>query len=430
VIDVAKNQTYNIEQAWELLFDKYDIVNKVNNQGSYIITSSEINEFKEARLMAKFDSSAQLPSVFQDENLSILPETRGTYRIGHYKTHEDISYPDKKPEYVAPPPLESLDHTNLYSEASALSFAFNSGIITDFLESDNVNYTVSGRMASGEFDYDVTDLSQMKKHKLQVKNAQIEIDGGYETHNEFCVVEAKNIQADELLIRQLYFPYRLWQNKLKKTVVPVFMAFSNDVFHVFRYEFKDIRDYNSLELTKYKSYTYIDETITLDEIIELFKGVRVTNEPKVTFPQANSFPRVMDLLSILYSRPLTFDDVTTTYGFNVRQTNYYIAACKYLGLVGDSNDHRGMGPYKLTTEGQRIMSLKHKAKYLAIIKKVLEKPVFNAVFGRYLAQYAPASKTEIFTIMKECGIPLNDVTLSRRSDTVRSWMEWILSQGE
>lgn len=430
MFSVAKNQTYNIEQAWELLFDKYDIVNKVNNQGSYIITSSEINEFKEARLMAKFDSSAQLPSVFQDENLSILPETRGTYRIGHYKTHEDISYPDKKPEYVAPPPLESLDHTNLYSEASALSFAFNSGIITDFLESDNVNYTVSGRMASGEFDYDVTDLSQMKKHKLQVKNAQIEIDGGYETHNEFCVVEAKNIQADELLIRQLYFPYRLWQNKLKKTVVPVFMAFSNDVFHVFRYEFKDIRDYNSLELTKYKSYTYIDETITLDEIIELFKGVRVTNEPKVTFPQANSFPRVMDLLSILYSRPLTFDDVTTTYGFNVRQTNYYIAACKYLGLVEDSNEHRGMRSYKLTTEGQRIMSLKHKAKYLAIIKKVLEKPVFNAVFGRYLAQYAPASKTEIFTIMKECGIPLNDVTLSRRSDTVRSWMEWILSQGE
>lgn len=427
---MARNKTINIEEAWELLFDKYDIAQRVEDDGSYLITSSEINEFKEARLMAKFDSSTQLPSVFRNENLSILPETRGTYRIGHYKTHEDIVYPNVRPAYVEPPALQSLDHTNLYSEASALSFAFNSGILADFLDADEMNYTVNGRMTSGEFDYHVTDLNSRQKRRLQVKNAQIEIDGGYETRNEFCIVEAKNIQADELLIRQLYFPYRLWEGKINKEVVPVFMSFSNDVFHVFRYEFKNIRDYNSLTLAKYKSYTYIDETITLTEIIEMFRNIKVIPEPRVTFPQANSFPRVMDLLSILYSRTLTFDDVTTTYGFNVRQTNYYISACKYLGLVENSVGPNGEVVYCLTKEGQRIMSMKHKSKYMAIIWRVLQRPVFNATFSEYLKQFSPVSKTEIASIMKTQGIPLNNVTTWRRSDTVRAWIDWIISQGE
>lgn len=427
---MARNKAINIEEAWELLFDKYDIAQRVEDDGSYIITSTEINEFKEARLMAKFDSSAQLPRVFKDAKLSILPETRGTYRIGHYKTHEDIVYPNVRPAYVEPPALQSLDHTNLYSEASALSFAFNSGILAAFLDADEMNYTVNGRMTSGEFDYHVTDLNSRQKHRLQVKNAQIEIDGGYETRNEFCIVEAKNIQADELLIRQLYFPYRLWEGKINKEVVPVFMSFSNDVFHVFRYEFKNIRDYNSLTLAKYKSYTYIDETITLTEIIEMFRNIKVIPEPRVTFPQANSFPRVMDLLSILYSRTLTFDDVTTTYGFNVRQTNYYISACKYLGLVENSVGPNGEVVYCLTKEGQRIMSMKHKSKYMAIIWRVLQRPVFNATFSEYLKQFSPVSKTEIASIMKTQGIPLNNVTTWRRSDTVRAWIDWIISQGE
>lgn len=419
----------NIEDAWEQLFDKYDIANKVESTGSYLISSTEINEFKEARLMAKFDNSSQLPSVFKANELSILPETRGTYRIGHYKTHEDIVYPVLRPEYVQPPLLESLDYTNLYSEASALSFAYNSGIITDFLETDNIYYTVNGRMASGEFDYDVRDIITNNKHQLQLKNAQIEIDGGYETDNEFCLLEAKNIQADELLIRQLYFPYRLWAGKVNKTVVPVFMSFSNDVFNLFKYQFEDISDYNSLQVVKHKAYTYIDETITLGEIINLFRDIKVVREPKVVFPQANSFPRVMDLLSLLYERPLTFDEITTNYGFDVRQTNYYIAACRYLGLVQGGDDDNGNGVYLLSKEGQRVMGLRHKDKYMAIISKVLDKPVFNETFKAYLINLSPVSKLKIFEIMKRYQIPLGDRTILRRADTVRSWIDWILSQG-
>ena len=36
------------------------------------------------------------------------------------------------------------------------------------------------------------------------------------------IVEAKNATVDDFLVRQLYYPYRLWQAKTYKEVKPVF----------------------------------------------------------------------------------------------------------------------------------------------------------------------------------------------------------------
>lgn len=46
----SKNET-----AWNQLFQKYDILTKVNTKGHFVITSNQINEFRESRLMTKFD---------------------------------------------------------------------------------------------------------------------------------------------------------------------------------------------------------------------------------------------------------------------------------------------------------------------------------------------------------------------------------------
>ncbi|MDR0402629.1 MAG: hypothetical protein LBH35_03465 [Treponema sp.] len=75
--------------------------------------------------MAKFDQSTQLPDVFQKNALSILLISRGEYIIGPFQTHEKILYPKCKPTLVGIPDLETIDYTNLYSEASALLFAKN-----------------------------------------------------------------------------------------------------------------------------------------------------------------------------------------------------------------------------------------------------------------------------------------------------------------
>ncbi len=50
----------------------HDILARVGDEGEFRISSTQINEFHEARLMAKFDQSAQLPGIFRTNKLSIL----------------------------------------------------------------------------------------------------------------------------------------------------------------------------------------------------------------------------------------------------------------------------------------------------------------------------------------------------------------------
>ena len=369
---MEKSEKLSIEKAWEKLFKEHDIVEKVHKNGEFRISSYQINKLKEARLMAKFDQTAQLPAVFRENGLSILPITRGEYLIGNFKTHENIEYANVKPKFVEIPDLQTINHQNLYSESSALLFAFNSGIIQDIMETSKINYTVNGRMSSGEFDFYIFNPKCLEnKQHIHVQNAQVEIDAGYESPDAFCICEAKNVYVQELMIRQLFYPYRLWKNKIEKTIIPVFFVYSNDIFHVFKYEFKDDMYFNSLNLLEYRTYTFADEEVSLSDIINVWKSIKPIKEPEITFPQADSFPRIVDLLSILNERNLTKEEVTLKYEFEERQTNYYVTACEYLGFVKRVKNSDGEIEYQLTKHAKNIMKLKYKEKYLEIIKTVL-----------------------------------------------------------
>src|SRR5690606_4970809 len=75
-----------LDENWEKIFEKHKIIDKVLADGYANITAKEINEFREARLMTKFDHKSQLPKLFTDNNLSILPTSRGGYIIGAFET--------------------------------------------------------------------------------------------------------------------------------------------------------------------------------------------------------------------------------------------------------------------------------------------------------------------------------------------------------
>lgn len=423
--------TSSIQKAWEMLFDSCDILARVKANGSYQISSKIINLYKEARLMAKFDQSTQLPEIFQQNNLSILPIARGEYLIGPFQTHKRVVYPHVKPIPVEIPDLETLDYTNLYSEASALLFAYNSGIVQDIMGSSKVAFTVNGRMSSGSFEYYIDNsVNGSPRSKISIQNSQIEIDAGYESPEAFCICEAKNIAAEELLIRQLYYPYRLWNDKIKKPIIPVFLAFSNDIFHVFQYEFTDASYYNSIQLVQHKAYTFADEPIMLAEVIQLWQSIVPLKEPSITFPQADSFERVVDLLSVLYEKGLTRDEVTLKYEFDPRQTNYYITACEYLGLIERAKNMDGEREYRLTLEAHSIMGMRYKPKHLALIKKILERPVFHEVFGIAIESGAIPDKNTVCQVMANLDLGINDVTINRRSSTTRRWLDWIFRLSE
>ena len=83
--------------AWEKIFEKYCILDKLANNERISISSTEINQFREARLMTKFDHRSQLPKLFIDHNLSILPTSMTqdkitTISINSISTHKN-SFP-------------------------------------------------------------------------------------------------------------------------------------------------------------------------------------------------------------------------------------------------------------------------------------------------------------------------------------------------
>ena len=78
------------ESAWAQLFEKYNIDGAISRDGQYIISSKVINEFREARLMTKFDHRFQLPKTLSDRQLSILPISRGGYIISKIETFENF----------------------------------------------------------------------------------------------------------------------------------------------------------------------------------------------------------------------------------------------------------------------------------------------------------------------------------------------------
>jgi hypothetical protein len=413
--------------AWEKIFFKYNVLNKIENEGFFEIKSEQINEFRESRLMAKFDHEINLPNIFKDNRLSILPISRSSYVIGSFQTYEKITYQNKEPIIVEPLDYQSIEHTNLYSENSSLLYAFNSGIISDLVGED-VALTLTGRMSSSNFYFEILNSVKGNTFPINVQNAQIEIDAGFEGDSSLVLVEAKNTQVDDFLIRQVYYPYRLWENKVDKDIINVFMTYSNDIFSFFLYEFEDKNNYNSLKLLKQLDYMVTTEEIELKDIAEIFQYVKICDEPDVPFPQADKFERVVDLLGLLYERDLTREEITANYEFDVRQTSYYTDAGKYLGLIDKYNDKATREiTYFLTDTGKNILKQKYDRKYLALIERILEHEIFNYVFEVSLDEGIVPKISQIKEMMyeKKMGDKYGDAVINRRAQTIRSWINWI-----
>lgn len=135
--------------AWKKLFDKYNIVNEVQNKGFFNITADQIKEFKEPRLMAKWDSSESLPSALRSNKINILPTARGSYVLSDFKLYQEI------PEFVEdvtkmqkvniPNFFESIDIENITSESNAINVLMISPILENFLnEEDNFATLMEG----------------------------------------------------------------------------------------------------------------------------------------------------------------------------------------------------------------------------------------------------------------------------------------------
>lgn len=408
-------------KCWEILFKRHKILQQVKKNWFFEITAEQIKKEYEPRLMAKFDHYDQLPDIFKNNHLSILPNKNGSYLIWPFSTHQDLNYwniPVRKVKDRKD--LESINPNNLFSEAVSLNYALATWMIKD-LVGEVCELTLSWRMKSSNFKFKIKGFDSRSELEINVDNAQIEIDWWYESKHKLVLIEAKKWKCDDFIIRQLYYPYRLWKNKITKEVIPVFMTESNWIFSFFIFKFENENKYNSLKLVKQLNYSIDFETISEEEKKAL-KNIKCVKEPKVPFPQADDFEKCINVLELLNGWEKTKEEISDTFWYVKRQWDYYTNANKYLWLVEEAKKWS----VKLTPLWKEIITLPRKNRNLRLIKLILSHKVFKDIYKVYSKSWK-ISTDDAVKIMKKCKLYKidSDVTYKRRASTIKLWCWWI-----
>ncbi|MEX3515094.1 MULTISPECIES: type II restriction enzyme [unclassified Corynebacterium] len=419
--EISKDTKLGVNDiGWLRVFAAEEFAGPLERDGFACITASRLKEIsrREPRLMAKHDYSSSRPWPFRKHGLSVVPLSRDSYLVGKFGLYQAFERgPQPTRRLPVPADIESLDFSQITSESLALAAADLSGILEDFIGSSPLRSTVSGRMSTHQI------LLRLAGRDFTVDRAQMEIDGGYESADCLVLIEAKNHLPEDFNIRQLYFPYRRFRQVVSKPVLPVYLLYSNGVFHLFLYAFDDENDPRSIRQVRSARYCLGSTQLSADSLLDAIERTRVEPEPAAApFPQADAFARVVNLCELLAAseEPLTKDYIHTAYGFTSRQADYYGNAAAYLGLV--SIDAQGVA---LTELGEQVMALDDlDARNFAIVERLAARGVFRTAARRALGG-EKIGRDEAAEIMRTADLGLGESTLKRRAATVAAWTEWV-----
>jgi len=421
--------------VWNKIFASAGWLKQIETNGYVEITSQEIKTIsgEEARLVTKFDQKNTLPEIFKKNKLSILPTARGTYRIGQFNLYEEfpkIAWENRlKSETVTlPQHLHTLNLDMMSSESVALNAAYSSGVLEDFLDDTHLLPTSSGRMGTGQLEFQV-NLANKTSQSIKINKAQMEIDGCFEGLKSIALIEAKNKFATDFLIRQLYYPYKFWIDKVTKPVRPIFQIYSNETLYLFEYEFLVPNTYNSIKLVKQRQYRFQDREINISEISDLLNSTQPHSNKSNSFPQANSFERVISMLEKLNETKNTKQiEVTKHFGFDKRQTQYYFSALKFLGLAVRIQNKEGVF-YNLTKSAKDLMKLSYADRQFGFIHKIISNDVFHSALTMYFETGILLSTPEARQLMRKFDVKGtdSDTTEKRRAESLIAWLKWIIA---
>ena len=144
---------------------------------------------------------------------------------------------------------------------------------------------------------------------------------------------------------------------------------------------------------------------------------------KIPFIQANSMDRVISLLENMYENPMTTQQIAELMDFDLRQSDYYFNAGRYLGLFEKTADD-GQKVVSLTALGNRIFRLNYKKRQLKLVELILEHRIFADFFDVMMETGEVPDKKEIADEMRALHV-CNEGQVARRASSVAGWLKWI-----
>jgi hypothetical protein len=252
------------DRAWKQIFETYRLNGYDFDAAPFSITAAQIKEAtknfvktgeREVRILCKQDTRESRPRVFQERGLFILPTRNGVYSIVKGEGYIDIP-PVSATTKIYQSNLDfELDTVKIgNSEMQHLDFAYAASLIRTFLADESLVLTIRGR----KYTPDVGFRFVVGKHEIEARSVQTEVDAGYEGRKQVVLVEAKATSNRNTIIRQLYYPFRQWQHHTAKRVLTVFFEKFGDIYSLWHFQFRNIADYNSIELIKAQSFRIIE----------------------------------------------------------------------------------------------------------------------------------------------------------------------------
>lgn len=259
---VEHNDESSSSRSWDAIFDEYNIRDHDFDVEPFSITAGQIKvacqDFertaeKEVRILCKQDTRESRPSIFRRMGLFLLPVKNGEYLIIKGDGYVDIpSIESPVIEYQSDFDFK-LETTRVgNSEMQYLDSAYAFSLIRHFVQDDSLVLTIRGRKYTPEFSFVASGFP------LKARSVQTEVDGGYEGKSQVVLIEAKNAKTSNTIIRQIYYPFRQWQEHTEKPITTLFFQRTGDgEYHIWKFGFDDRYDYDSIRLLKSARYKIV-----------------------------------------------------------------------------------------------------------------------------------------------------------------------------
>jgi len=255
------------KQPWEAIFAHHKINEHDFDEKPYIITAEQIKEAlrdlkylttseREVRVLCKQDTRENRPEIFVKSGLFILPTRNGTYAIIKGEGYVDLPVASQEEIIYASQLDFELKSSKIGdSEMQHIDYAYANNLLRTFAKDNSLVLTIRGRKYTPFFQF------RVGKFSLEVESVQTEIDAGYEGKEQLLLIEAKNIASKNVIIRQLYYPFRQWSHHTGKKVRMLFFEKVGKIeisYLIREAQFKDINDYNSIEFFESKKYKIVE----------------------------------------------------------------------------------------------------------------------------------------------------------------------------
>lgn len=416
------------DKAWFRFFENRSFFAELLEKNELIVSSTDLKNFgkREARLMAKIDTYAEMPSIFKKHSISLLPIRNKNYLLFIDKsnslfydiTTSGLPIKPKLPEQDLTT-LETLKQNSISSESNALDYAYIASILKTFTGEKNLWLTIRGRQYSASFDLEIPSLGR----KQTISSVQIEVDGGYESNQAIYLIEAKMGSRDNINIRQLLYPYLNWSTRTSKKIIPIFFTYSNGVYTLT--EFSLSSTLGDVNINRTEAYALADTQLTIDDLRDTFRHCinKTPLTPDAPFPQANDLNKVVDTVIAVNNGIDNKTDLADLFDFDPRQADYYANASIFLDFIERSDEG-----FVLTTTGKSLCDEPSRAKRALLIFKQLSRiAIVQPVIKKFLSNGLDEQAIDYRAFAEEISelFNLSKTTPPRRISTIKNWLVWI-----